>query len=67
MEIEVVAAPHWDEERLIYEWRFDQLRRAGYDPELALDLAVTTKVDLHDATELLRRGCEPTLAARILL
>ena len=55
-----------DDEHQIIEWRFGQLRRAGFDPELALDLAISTRIDLHQATDLLLRGCSPELAFRIL-
>ena len=54
------------DEQQIIEWRFEQLRRAGFDPELALDLALSPSIDLHQATDLLGRGCSPDLAARIL-
>jgi hypothetical protein len=30
-------------------------------------LAANVEVDLHDAVDLVRRGCPPELAARILL
>ena len=66
-ETEVIAASGMTEEELIFAWRYEQLQRVGFDAELALDLAVCGEVDLHDATELVRRGCAPTLAARILL
>jgi hypothetical protein len=66
-ETEVVAVRGMTDEELIFAWRYEQLQRVGFDAELALDLAVCSEVDLHDATELVRRGCAPTLAARILL
>ena len=66
-ETEVVAASGMTDEELIFAWRFEQLQRVGFDAELALDLAVCAEVDLHDATELVQRGCAPPLAARILL
>lgn len=40
--------------------------RAGFSPELARQLAVENRIDLHELLELLDRGCPPTLAARIL-
>jgi hypothetical protein len=64
---EVVEASGMTDEELIFAWRFEQLQRAGFDSELALDLAVCAEVDLHDATELVERGCAPALAAQILL
>jgi hypothetical protein len=66
-ETDVIEASGMTDEELIFAWRFEQLQRAGFDSELALDLAVCAGVDLHDATELVRRGCAPALAARILL
>jgi hypothetical protein len=66
-ETEIIEAGGMTDEELIFAWRFEQLQRAGFDTELALDLATCTGVDLHDATELVRRGCAPAVAARILL
>ena len=54
------------DERLL-EWRYDELRRAGFDNDLAFIVAVRYDVDLHVALELLARGCPPGTAARILL
>jgi len=47
-------------------WRFDCLIRAGYPDELAVRLAENAAVDLHDAVELLYRGCSVEQAVRIL-
>ena len=38
-------------------WREEELERAGYDRDTARQLAEAPGVDLHLATELLRRGC----------
>jgi hypothetical protein len=43
------------------------LTAAGYGVEWALVLATHVEVDLHLATDLLRRGCPPETAPRILL
>ena len=51
----------------ILDWRLGQLIEAGYDAEDALRLAVQTEVDLHRAAALLRSGCPPETALRILL
>jgi hypothetical protein len=51
----------------IEQWRHEALERAGYDPESALVLAASHDVDLHDAVELLERGCSVDLALQILL
>ena len=51
----------------VLRWRFDELVRAGYSPEQALIVASHVGVDLHLATDLLRRGCPEPTALRILL
>jgi hypothetical protein len=51
----------------IEQWRHGELERAGYDPESALVLAASHDVDLHDAVNLLNRGCTVDLALQILL
>ena len=56
-----------DEEQLVTGWRLEELRRAGYDERSALLLALRGEVDLHVATDLVRRGCPPATALRILL
>jgi hypothetical protein len=52
---------------LVIDWRRHELRRAGYDPKQASQLAPRFDVDLHRAVDLVRHGCAPTLAMRILL
>ena len=52
---------------LVEQWRLEELRRAGYDAEAATILAASHDVDLHDAVELLERGCSADLALQILL
>jgi hypothetical protein len=54
-----------DEE--VVAWRYSQLRRAGCDRRTARRLAERREVDLHRAVDLLESGCEPALAAQILL
>lgn len=51
----------------VLRWRFDELSRAGYAPDRALIVASHVEVDLHIATDLLRRGCPEDTALRILL
>jgi hypothetical protein len=51
----------------VLRWRFAQLLRAGYSPEDALELAVHTDVDLHQAIDLVCRGCPADTAKRILI
>lgn len=55
------------EAELILRWRFDSLVRAGYDVGSALMLASHVEIDLHHASALVRRGCPPETALRILL
>jgi hypothetical protein len=62
-ELEVVFEP----DRVGW-YRFNTLFNAGYPLELARRLADDSSVDLHRAVELVvDRGCDPGLAARILL
>ena len=55
------------EAELVRAWRIEELVRAGYTPEHAQELADLNYVDLHLATDLVRRGCTPELAIRILV
>jgi hypothetical protein len=55
------------EAELVRSWRIEALERAGYSAGDARDLAELGHVDLHQATSLLRGGCPPELALRILL
>jgi hypothetical protein len=49
------------------EWRRRRLMVAGFDEQLARQLANDgADVDLHELLVLLDRGCPPALAARIL-
>lgn len=48
-------------------WRLEQLLRAGYNLEHAEQLAERRDVDLHQAIALVDAGCEPVIAAAILL
>lgn len=47
------------------EWRRRRLIAAGFEAQLAVDLA-DGAVDLHELLVLVDRGCPPPLAARIL-
>lgn len=55
------------EAELVRSWRLEELERAGYAADQARELAELTYVDLHLATDLLRRGCAPELAVNILV
>jgi rRNA processing protein Krr1/Pno1 len=48
-------------------WRIEQLIAAGFDSDGAFVLALDRNVDLHDAIELVGRGCPPATAVRILI
>ena len=50
----------------VERWRAEELVRAGYDVDAALELSLRPDVDLHAAIGLLERGCPPALAVRIL-
>jgi hypothetical protein len=51
----------------IESWQAEELERAGYEPRAAGRIAVRHDVDLHNAIDLLKRGCSPELALKILL
>jgi len=48
-------------------WRKNELTRAGYPAEMVVVLAPRGDIDLHLAVTLLRQGCKPALALRILV
>ena len=54
------------EAETILRWRFHNLANAGYRPEAAARLAAKVEIDLHEACELVARGCPPETAIRIL-
>jgi len=51
----------------VLRWRFQELLRAGYEPAGAMVVASHVDIDLHLAVDLLRRGCPPETALRIVL
>ena len=51
----------------VVAWRFEQLRRVGYDRREARLLSRRVDIDLHQAVDLLREGCSQELALEILL
>jgi hypothetical protein len=59
--------PRGTEMDAITGWRFGYLLGAGYDPEAALLIAKDNGVDLHRAADLVKNGCAPDTALRILL
>ena len=48
------------------EWRLEELLRAGYERDDATELAFYLDVDLHQAVDLVRRGCLSGTAVKIL-
>jgi hypothetical protein len=50
----------------VFDWRLDQLQRAGYSRDYAAPLAIDDRIDLHEACDLLRLGCPQRTAFRIL-
>jgi hypothetical protein len=50
----------------VFGWRLEQLLRAGYDRRGAGVLARRTDIDLHEAVDLVSKGCPPKLAVSIL-
>jgi hypothetical protein len=55
------------EQERVERWRAEVLERGGFDHESAVELATRADVDLHRAIELIRSGCPPETALRILL
>jgi hypothetical protein len=51
----------------VVDWRKRELERAGYPEAAARRLAERLEIDLHRAIDLLRQGCPPETAVRILL
>jgi hypothetical protein len=51
----------------VESWRLGELLAAGYPLEHAEQIAARDDIDLHQARQLIRNGCPPETAARILL
>jgi hypothetical protein len=54
-------------EEEILDWRFEQLLRVGYERRQARVLSQRLEVDLHQAVDLIGRGCPHDVALLILL
>ena len=63
---QVVLTDETERERVI-RWRVEQLAKVGYSWPAAMVIAANTQVDLHTAVDMVRRGCNPDVAMRILL
>ena len=66
-ELEAVEAGQADEFELVRCWRLEELLRAGYAEQDAVEVAFHLDIDLHYAANLVRRGCPSNIAARIVL
>ena len=64
--VEQLDTPFSEHER-VERWRVEELMRAGYDGPGASLLAARLDVDLHLAVDMVRCGCPPETALRILL
>ncbi|MCY7304438.1 MAG: hypothetical protein LH654_15720 [Thermoleophilia bacterium] len=50
----------------VFEWRFDELERAGVDAIEAVRLAIDVTFDIGRLRDLVARGCDAALAVTIL-
>jgi hypothetical protein len=57
--------PFDEAEVKVYRWREEQFRELGFSPPRAVELALS-EADLGQARYLLRYGCAPELALRII-
>jgi energy-converting hydrogenase A subunit M len=51
----------------IERWRAQALERAGYAADAAHEIAARLDIDLHEAIDLVKAGCPPEIAVRILV
>lgn len=51
----------------IERWRSQALERGGYAPDAAHAIAARLDIDLHEAIDLVKAGCPPEIAVRILI
>jgi hypothetical protein len=65
--VDLIVDSRQAEAERVLGWRLEELERAGYDRLSARELAERSYVDLHLATSLVRGGCPPDTALRILL
>ena len=63
-ELQVVRETELDR---VESWRTEELIRAGYNPSDAIALAARHDIDLHEAVELLDKGCPIETAIDILI
>jgi len=67
LQTELIEENAPDPSARVLGWRIEQLMAVGFDSDAAFVLALDRTVDLHDATELVKRGCTPETAFRILI
>jgi hypothetical protein len=71
MHLEAMATieerPEIEHDPAVFDWRFEQLRRAGYSTSEAWSIAAAADADLRLAVRLLTEGCPPETATRILV
>lgn len=65
--VDVEERERESESRRVMLWRRAELERAGFEAAAAATLAERLDVDLHAATDLLRRSCPADTALKILL
>jgi hypothetical protein len=63
---ETIDVQHETERSKVESWRLHVLIQAGYPLPLAEKLAAS-EADLHHAVDLVRSGCDHSIAASILL
>ena len=51
----------------VLPWRLHELLKAGFACDDTIVLTSHSEVDLHLATDVVRQGCPPSTAVRILL
>ena len=51
----------------VVRWRYERLVETGYDTGTAESLASRVEIDLHLAVRLVKNGCPPDTALRILV
>lgn len=61
-----LATDRRSEREKVEDWREQELLRAGYPPDDAIDLSRMQHVDLHQACLLLANGCDVLTAVKIL-
>lgn len=63
---ENVSGESNSEQKRVIAWRTGQMKELGFSAEYSEKLALDPDVDLRIARQLIRDGCEPELAFKIL-